>query len=447
MKSALILFTIISFSAFNQNDHAAAIVPTINSPLDSTSSYIYAASMEIMWDAFGDYLGEEPKSSVENETFQSLNEAVSENYKVPLEDEFVVANCGLVGDSIIQKINKELQEKFETRWNAPNLPESALVSYANLKKDIKFYYNLDDDFDDLPFRGNEIINVDYFGIKEGIPTRSRKDVLVHDFKNTDNFIVQVKARDTLDEVYFAKIPLESTLEEMFEEVLIRTNSGKTEYFDGGDVLRIPYIMFDTTKNYVEMEGIPLENEVLKGKAIQLASQRIKFELNDQGIKLESSVAQIIDFADFENPPPRILAFDKPFLIVLKRRNADLPYFMYRVSGAEFMRSYILKSRTIEEHELPLVGTWKNKETILVDGTIRPNSGSKSSLIFKSDGTYEITEELSNNRRGTWNFSGDVITLRELSSGNESREIHWILDEFTPECFTVGGKTKLVVCKE
>jgi len=440
----IFIFIIISFSGKTQNNNPVVIVPTTKVTLDSSASYIYCATMDIMWNELSKYLGEKPKSSNENSCIEILNESVSKNYQAPIEDDYVVSYSGLIKDSIVQRINSDLERKFNTRWNpSASLSENALVSYSHLKKDVKFYYNLDDDFYNQPF--NRGVNIDYFGVKEGDTTRSRKDIFIYDYKSSNDFIVQIKCRDSLDEIYFAKIPLESTLLISYQNVLKRLNSDNMELFNGGDILKIPYIKFDTTTNYSDIEGTSLTNELLEEKTFQSVSQRISFDLNQQGIKLESYAESIIDFADFDSPPPRLLAFDKPFLIIMKRKNSDLPYFMYWVAGVEFMRSYITQSRVINESETILVGKWIMTESINQNGEHHKFSD-EGRLEFHSDGTFEKIRNGYDNKKGTWKYENKVISLL-WSSSHEGNEMEWLLDEITEQKFVIGGKTKLIFEKE
>ena len=446
----LLIFILISFSGSSQRNTSVRIVPTTNVSLDSSTSYIYCATMDLMWNKLSQYLGEKPKPSVENATIEILNQSVFENYQAPIEDSFVVAHTGLVKDSIVQRINSELKRKFGTTWN-PSFPlrKDALVSYSHLKKDVEFYYNLDDHFYNQAFDGG--IHVDYFGLKEGDPKRSRKDILIHDFKSTNDFIVQIKCRDSMDEIYLAKIPLESTLLSAYQKVLERVNFGVNERFSGSDILSIPYMKFDTTANYTEIEGASLTNESIDGMAFQQVSQRIGFDLNPQGIKLESSVVSIIEFADFDNPPPRVLAFNKPFLIVMKRKNAEQPYYLHWVSGIEFMRSYILKTRVIEEHESIIVGKWKCTKKIVQSGKVEeyangfPNG---SYVMFHANGTYEKVRSGYRNNKGIWRYDQNVIWMNPLSTlFGSDYEYDWKLDEVSGDKFVIGGKTKLVFEKD
>jgi len=444
-----IVIILFSFGLNAQNNTSVVITPTADIKLDSSRSYIYCATMEIMWHELINYLGKKPKTTLKNSSIDLLNESVSQNYRVPIEKDYVVTMSGLVKDSILEKINAQLEHKFQTRWSPAFEPsQNTLVSYSFLKKDVKFYYNLNDKFYDQAFNNGSIVNVDYFGIKEGDPKASRKDILIYDYKNSNDFIVEVKCRDSLDEIYFAKIPLQTSLAEAYQTVLKRVNSNNWEFFNGGDMLKIPYIKLDTTKNFTDIKGATLEKGPYSGKTFQHVSQRISFDLNHQGIKLESSANSFLDFVDLDNPPPRVLAFDKPFLIIMKRKGADLPYFMYWVSGVEFMRSYILKTRTLMEGEQAFVGKWHISEKILWDGTVETYTEFDQFYDFKSDGTFECFRRGYEVKKGAWNFSNSVLSLEWLNSNVEiDDKIELKLIDCSSDKFTIDGKTKLVFSKE
>lgn len=432
---------LIPLIGFSQQSTSILATPEVPLTGDSTSSYIYCATMEIMWDEFSHYLGETPKLLGSTRTIELLNQSISENYQRPIEEQFVVAKAGRISNEIIEAIDLELEQKFHTTWQPP-APQSneALLAYAHLKKDVKFKSTLDEEFYEESF--NNEVNVDYFGIKLGDPTRTRKDVFIHDFKDFDDFIVQIKCKDSLDEIYFAKIPSESTLSEMYESVMDRIKTGKTDYFTGNDILKIPFIDFDTTKRYQEFEDIQLDNELVGGLSFLSVRQKISFDLNSQGIKLESSVASIIDLADFDYElRPRVFVFNDPFLIIMKRKNSNQPYFLYWVANTDFMRSYITTTREIEVSETPFVGTWKFEKYALVNGVEHPFSD-RQFITFRSNGTCSIVRS-SGIQDGMWKFEDDEIRIKYVASRKSEKYDHiWKIAEISDEQFIVDDGSKL-----
>jgi hypothetical protein len=78
-------------------------------------------------------------------------------------------------------------------------------------------------------------------------------------------------------------------------------------------------------------------EIAKDLWVLQASQRIYFDLNEEGVTLESEAA--MTFGCSAQPPPRprhIMIFDKPFLIIMRRAGANQPYFATWIDNAELL---------------------------------------------------------------------------------------------------------------
>lgn len=337
MKYSILIFILITLTSFNcrsqvQPEPVFCVSPKVK--MDSIHSYIYCASTDLLWNEVCKYIGESPKTTKKNSTFDLLNKAVGQNYKSPLESPYVVAKCGKNQDSIFQKINSELSTKFNSTWDdAPLLGENDLLAFAQLQKKIQFKFPLSQTHSSIKF--NNINYVQYFGTKLGDPNGFYKNLVIHDFKNVDNFILQLKCKDSLDEVYLAKIPKNTTLYKTYFDAIYRVHLNKTTLANGNDLINIPYIQFDTTFHYQEMENCSLTNSP-DPLTINSFYQGITFDMDEDGIELSSRAVALLEFADYENNP-RLLAFDQPFLIILKRKNSNQPYFLYWVSGTEFMR--------------------------------------------------------------------------------------------------------------
>ena len=74
----LFIFLIASFSGNAQNNTSVVIPPTTAIQLDSSRSYIYCATMEIMWHELSNYLGKKPKTTIKNSSIDLLNENFNE---------------------------------------------------------------------------------------------------------------------------------------------------------------------------------------------------------------------------------------------------------------------------------------------------------------------------------------------------------------------------------
>jgi serine protease inhibitor len=157
---------------------------------------------------------------------------------------------------------------------------------------------------------------------------------IHDYKNEDNFIFQMGCKDSLDEIYFAKIPPKANLKRTYDEVINRLKKNNIEYIDDFEEIQIPYLKFDIENHFENFQNISIsigQNPLV----LDYLFQRIQFDLNKDGVKLESSATSSISLG-ISDVEPRIYAFDQPFLIVLKRKGETSPYFLYWVENSEHM---------------------------------------------------------------------------------------------------------------
>ena len=141
--------------------------------------------------------------------------------------------------------------------------------------------------------------------------------------------------DSLDQVFFEKVPSEGNLLQTYEAVIDRVNNDSIRYIGDFDKLQIPYLKFDIMKKFEELKGVQLANPNFNQMAFEEFSQRIAFDLNKDGITIESFGSLIIDFAD-SDVQPIIYAFNQPFLIIVKRKGSRMPYFLYWVQNSDDM---------------------------------------------------------------------------------------------------------------
>ena len=103
-------------------------------------------------------------------------------------------------------------------------------------------------------------------------------------------------------------------------------------------LYVPVLNFDVLRVYSELCGHPIRsaNKKLDGTNIALAAQTIRFRLDERGAVLKSEAIMCFGLTS------RNLVFDKPFLILLKRRDAKRPYFALWVGNAELLVPVVKK---------------------------------------------------------------------------------------------------------
>ena len=104
-----------------------------------------------------------------------------------------------------------------------------------------------------------------------------------------------------------------------------------------DKLIVPDIIYKLTHNYSELLKKEIGNEPWIGYFIFEAKQMIDFSLSRSGVVLKSESKIGVAAAGDE---PRLLYFNRPFLIYIKKRNSDSqPFFAMWVDNAELLKKY------------------------------------------------------------------------------------------------------------
>lgn len=109
----------------------------------------------------------------------------------------------------------------------------------------------------------------------------------------------------------------------------------------GDILQVPKFNFDVRREFTEILGRRLRVSNLKvARDLRVieAVQDIRFQMNESGVTLRSEAAGHFGCGvdPLPQPPTHVLIFDKPFLVLLKRRTANQPYFAMWVENADLL---------------------------------------------------------------------------------------------------------------
>lgn len=177
-------------------------------------------------------------------------------------------------------------------------------------------------------------------------------VLVLYYKNDNDFIVKLIPSDKEHEVLICMMDQKSgNMQNMFDKVADKIKTGTIDrklkenfwkYWiqNEGDELRIPKVVFNIETNYKTLGG---NSFMLKKQtySIERAFQRTAFLLDEEGAKVESrSETEVTTEAEpepIEKPHPKKLHFNKPFLVILKRKDSPNPYFAMWVENTELMQ--------------------------------------------------------------------------------------------------------------
>ncbi len=261
-----------------------------------------------------------------------------------IDDASYILQAGLVKDRIYESIHRAVRDKFgfEPRLALDEdlTPRAQdFVAYACLWKKLSFpvpFERLDDSF---KFQGRQ---VRAFGLGR---TKASHDamspqVLVLDYRDKNDFVVQLKTTSAEDRLILAKVEPRGTLGEMVADVRERVQNCPGEPAGSNDVLIVPRMSFDILRKYSEIEGswlVPIGRDAARDLFVVSALQSIRFEMNEKGVELLSEAHMALACGREREPDrPHIMIFDEPFLVMLERTEAPMPYCAFWLDNPQLM---------------------------------------------------------------------------------------------------------------
>ncbi len=331
------------------NLNGTRVTPYLDTEIRPGTNLLWCGTFQLAWNeacalAGGDLqlAGLQPDSLVQSPMAAALNRHAFT--KDCLDETSYVALAGLVRDNIHDKIVHAVKDKFGF---APRLvPDKDLtprpqdfVAYACLWKKLSFpvpFERLDDSFH---FSGRQ---VRAFGLGKTKASHEAMcpQVLVLDYQNEDDFVVELKTSSAGDRLLLAKLPPKGTLEEMTTSIRARLAKSEGQPAGTNDVLIVPRVSLDLINRFSEIENhwlVPVGRKIAPDLLLLSAMQSIKFEMNEKGVELLSE-AHMAFACGREGEPdrPHIMIFDKPFLLMLERKDARMPYFVMWVDNPELL---------------------------------------------------------------------------------------------------------------
>jgi len=232
-----------------------------------------------------------------------------------------------------------------------------IVAYAYLQADLEFPTPFEKLDGELVFQGTP---VSAFGIgpepKVG-QSHIYPQVWVHDYAGRDDFIVELHSKSKDDRLIMARVRPGETLLETIETVQKRlvpvpavadigrlTQEEKAAVLDhlahSGDVLMVPKMAFEVSRTFSELLGLrlrPARQDLAKDLLLLQMNQLIRFEMDEKGASLRSVAQMSFSCAAVGRQTDRWMVFDGPFLVMLQRKGAPLPYFAAWVANSELLR--------------------------------------------------------------------------------------------------------------
>jgi hypothetical protein len=329
------------------------VTPHLEQEIVPGSSVLWCNTFQLAWNELCDQTGGTVEMAAAPAMVSVLNKKTAD--RSDLDPDSYVAMAGLASDGIYDKIRKELDRKFKGQA-CPELlnstPEMLGVAYAYLSKELPFQWAFTRFHGRFVFEGEQ---VDAFGIGQFLKiqkdeVRMASQVAVLDHRNNDDLIIELATQSKDDRLILAKVPPQKSLGETIAMVENRIAGAKPMPMHEAEDLVVPVLDFDVLKEYPELCNHPIvaAGKKFDGKSLASAKQSIRFRLDEKGAVLRSETVVAACM------PERMLVFNKPFLILLSRREAKHPYFALWVGNAELLYSSRKKPREKRAIHLPAI---------------------------------------------------------------------------------------------
>ncbi len=315
------------------------VTPHLEMPLTSDENVLWCGSFQLAWNETCSLVGEDLHFSDEPAMVGILNKKTFT--KQHLDAESYVAVAGFVGDGVHGEIRRQLEDTFKGRATPRYIPSELLtprpqdiVTYSYLFKNLEFKVPFERIEKPLVFGTDRI---PCFGIGEEHKPKHFEmlgQFVILDYQGEDDFVIEFKTKSDHDRVIMAKMQPEATLDATVEAIQKRAANPEPTQPQVGDILKVPKLNFDVTRGYGELQG---KNLLVKNLTVLSALQNIRFQFDEKGVRLRSE--SHMGFGCSAAAPPQtkhVMVFDKPFLIMLQRSEADVPYFALWVGNPELL---------------------------------------------------------------------------------------------------------------
>jgi hypothetical protein len=322
------------------------ILPAFASPMVAGKNNIWCSSFQLAWNEMKDTIVKGPIVATGAEVLSWLMNSARQSKTDLLENSYYVA-AGSVAEGIIQKIQSDMARKFPDAPKPTFDPRDALIAYAYLEVYVKFKEPFDENERSLPFMDSagKQTQLKSFGITQSHSPNNKKiieqvDLLFCTLDQKDNmteFALDLCKFTQPYQVVVAMIDPKGTLQQTFETVqekikLFPDQQIKPHYrrLQSGEILMVPELFWQINHRFTELLNKPIRGF----DTISEAFQMIRFRLDRSGaiLKSEAKLAAL----SAESEPSRLFVLNKPFLIYLKKRDAQQPFFVMWVDNAELL---------------------------------------------------------------------------------------------------------------
>ena len=294
-------------------------------------NYVWTGAMNLCWTNLSQVVIKEP-ISIKTDEADAL--AIVEKFNHPvcttsdLDEPSYYIKAGM-GPKTLEAINRESREKFPQKsFSDLDMPigEDEFISYAYFFKKVSY---------EKPFTLNDIYFDNTWVKGFEAEDDQKRTVEALKYENDDQFIIRLRLKNPDDELILAKgyamqEPAEvlTALNGIAEQNVSRL--GEDDHF------MMPLLHLSCRRDYEELIGKALANPGFTGFIIGAMFENINFDLDEEGAKVESQAVMSVERGAAPKKG-RYFYLNKPFWVIMKRKDSSHPYFLLGVNNHQLMQ--------------------------------------------------------------------------------------------------------------
>jgi hypothetical protein len=300
---------------------------------DCKGNYIWAGAMNLAWNELNDNilhgkLKLNTSDKIALQMVEKLNNPVFT--KNDLDENSYYIKSGY-GQKTVTIINKESRKKFPNKSFEDldlQLAETDIISYAYFLKEVAYKNTFEKGnttFNDIKVKG-------FFASNK----MQKENVSVLKYESDDKFIISLVLKDNNDQMILAKGYPRNFLQKLINEI---NEYGKKELstIKSSDVFSAPSISLSHFREYNELIYQSLLNKGFESYQIRKMFENIKFDMDEKGARVENeAVIVLAKSIQFDDEKPRKFIMDKPYWIIMKRKDSPNPYFILGINNTNLM---------------------------------------------------------------------------------------------------------------
>jgi hypothetical protein len=329
------------------NLKATYVTPHLETALGRGTNVLWCGTFQLAWNSACELAGGDLHFDRDHPMVAALNQHAFTSNSLDIAS--YVSGAGFVRDHIHESLRAEVDGKFHGAFNPRGIPPASLtprpqdfIAYACLYKLLTFPVPFERLDESLVFGG---VKVRAFGL--GREYKASHDsmypqMLIYDYQSEDDFVLELKTKQEGDRIFLAKTSPGRMLSDTVAKVRERIAQKPGEAAIRNDIFIVPRINFEITREYAELENrllIPAATNIAKDLLLLGAVQQTRFEMNEKGVELRSEANMAFGCAKPARATNHRMIFDKPFLILMERAGAPMPYFALWVDNPELLTAW------------------------------------------------------------------------------------------------------------